>query len=149
MPARIRISRFRLAQLPRILAIENAAFPREAYNRQMFLELHRDCSPLFYIARYGHAIAGYMVTCTAGSHAEIVSIAVHPQFRQRGLGAALMRHTLRRLKPAGITQVDLMVRTTNAAAIAFYRRFGFRRARCVAGYYDDGADGILYRLRLH
>ena len=146
MAARIRVAPFRLAQLPRILAIEEAAFPGEAYDRQMFLDLHHKCGPLFYIAWRGRVIAGYMVTCIQHGQAEVVSIAVHPDCRGRGAGSALMRRTLRRLQKLGVTRVSLMVRATNIAAIDFYCRFQFRRVRRVPHYYDDGADGILYRL---
>lgn len=144
----VRISRFRLTQLGRILAIENAAFPDEAYSRQTFLELHRECGPLFYVAKWGRGIAGYMVTAAEQGRAEIVSIAVDPAARGRGVGTALMRRTLSRLRRLGIGRLDLMVRPTNAAAIRFYAGFGFRRVRRVAGYYDDGEDALVYRLEL-
>jgi ribosomal-protein-alanine N-acetyltransferase len=142
----IRVSRFRHIQLRRILAIEEAAFPGEAYSRRMFLDLECECGPLFYVARRGVRIVGYMVTCLERESAEIVSIAVHPEARGLGVGSALMRHTLSRLRRLGVSRLELMVRATNAAAIRFYRRFGFRRVRRVRGYYEDGGDGLCYRL---
>jgi ribosomal protein S18 acetylase RimI-like enzyme len=38
-----------------------------------------------------------------------------------------------------------MVRTDNAAAARFYRRFGFRRLGLEPRYYEDGADA--WRMR--
>jgi [ribosomal protein S18]-alanine N-acetyltransferase len=148
MPARIRVDRFRLTQLPRVLSVEGAAFPHEAYDRQIFLDLYQQCGGLFYVVRQGRPVVGYMVTCISRRGAEIVSIAVHPASRGHGAGAALMRQTLRRLKQLGIGLVTLMVRVSNASAIRFYCRFGFERVRRVPRYYGDGADGLLYRLRL-
>jgi [ribosomal protein S18]-alanine N-acetyltransferase len=144
----IRIEPFRWSQIRRILAIENAAFPREAYEKELFLELHRDCADLFFIAKQSGRIAGYIVTCTTRGGAEIISIAVDPLCRKRGLGAALMRHTLRKLRSRGIRTIRLMVRSTNAEGIRFYRSFGFLRERRVARYYEDGGEGIQMRLRL-
>jgi ribosomal-protein-alanine N-acetyltransferase len=148
MAARIRVARFGPTHLPRVLDIEKAVFPREAYDRQMFLDLHRKCGALFFIVRRGRAIAGYMVTCLHRGQAEIVSIAVHPGSRGTGAGTALMRYTLRRLRQLGVRCARLIVRTTNTVAVDFYRRFQFQRIRRVPRYYNDGADGILYRLRL-
>lgn len=144
----IRIEPFRRFQIRRILAIENAAFPREAYERELFLELHRDCADLFFVAKQSGRIAGYSVTCMARGGAEIISIAVDPLCRKRGIGAALMRHTLRKLRSRGIRNVRLMVRSTNTEGIRFYRRFGFLSERRVARYYEDGGEGIQMRLRL-
>ena len=77
------------------------------------------------------------------SNAEIVSLAVHPDFRQRGVAQALMRHTLRVLARGGIRRAELMVRPGNAAGRQLYRSFGFREVRRVSRYYENGGDGIL------
>ncbi len=144
MPA-IRIAAFRPAHLDRVLEIERACFGRLAYSRRLFMELHERCGPLFLVARRGSLLAGYAVACGDGGAAEIVSIAVDPRCRGRGVGRTLMGRLLELLAGAGIARVALMVRTDNSAAMRFYRRFGFRRARLVARYYEDGADGWLMR----
>jgi ribosomal protein S18 acetylase RimI-like enzyme len=35
-----------------------------------------------------------------------------------------------------------MVKVTNQRARDFYAKYGFRKLRRVAGYYEDGADGL-------
>lgn len=147
MPA-IRISRFRLSSLKRILEIETASFGRAAYPEELFLELFEQCPALFLTAKYGLRIAGYMITCTRGDTAEVVSLAVHPDYRRLGLATALMRYTLRALARSRIARVKLMVRRDNPAAISFYAGFGFRRVRTVPGYYEDGAAGLLMRKQI-
>lgn len=139
--ARIRVSRFRWWRLKRILEIERASFAHEAYTREMFLELYRECGDLFLVARRQRRIVGYMVTCARGGRAEIVSIAVEPESRQLGVGKALMQHTLARLQERGVARLYLMVRPANTAGISFYRSFGFVGAGRVAHYYEDGGDG--------
>ena len=79
----------------------------------------------------------------AARNAEIVSLAVHPDYRRRGLAAALLRRTLRALRDAGARRAELMVRTGNQAGARLYRTFGFRRVRTVRRYYEDGGDGFL------
>ncbi len=53
-----------------------------------------------------------------------------------------MDSTLRRLRRRGATRLRLMVKVTNQRALAFYLKYGFRKTRRVARYYEDGADGF-------
>jgi ribosomal protein S18 acetylase RimI-like enzyme len=52
-------------------------------------------------------------------------LAVAPRFRGRGLGRALVEHVERLLHERGCPKVNLQVRATNPAAVAFYRRLGY------------------------
>ena len=139
----IQIVPFRRRHLDRILRIERASFGPEAWPRALFLELYRDCRDLFFIAKLSGRIAGYIVTCVEGRTAEVASLAVHPDYRRRGVAAALIGITLRRLPAVGIRRAELMVRTGNAAGAGLYRSFGFRRVRTLRCYYEDGGDAFL------
>jgi [ribosomal protein S18]-alanine N-acetyltransferase len=136
---------FRLAHLGRIMEIECASFPDSAYSPAMFRGLHRNCPDLFLVARRSARIAGYMVSCTDSKRAEIVSVAVDPAERRAGVGAALMKRTLQKLKGSGTRIIELAVRPENTAALRFYRGFGFAVIRRVAGYYEDGGDALWMR----
>jgi len=126
-----------------VLRIERASFGTEAWPRKYFLELYRDYSEFFVVAKVGGRIAGYAVACAERRNAEIASLAVHPDYRRRGVADALMRHTLGALRAAGFGRVELMVRTGNTAGAQLYRALGFQRVRTVPGYYEDGGDGFL------
>jgi len=123
-----------------VLRIERASFGAQAWPRRLFLELYRDCPDLFLVAKLSRRIAGYMVTCVRERRAEIESVAVHPEWRRRGVAVALMSHTLRALKSGGVRQAELMVRTSNTAGAALYQQLGFRRTGTVRRYYEDGGD---------
>lgn len=144
----IQIVPFRRRQLDAILRIERASFAREAYSRAFFLELYRECGGLFFVAKRAGRIGAYMVTCVDHGVAEIVSVAVHPDHRRHGLARALIAHTFRALRARRIRRVELRVRVTNAAGLALYRSFGFRRAGLDLGYYEDGGDAVRMRLAL-
>jgi len=143
-----RIRRFRRSDLDRLMEIERAAFPKAAYPRDLFLELHRDCGSVFFVASRGASLAGYSVTCTRLPYAELISIAVDPRFRRGGVAQALLRRTISRLRRAGATRLSLMVRVRNAGALALYGSFGFRRTGKVARYYENGEDGVRMALVL-
>ena len=72
----------------------------------------------------------------------MVSVAVDPAWLGKGAASALMDSTLRRLRRRGVTRLGLMVKVTNVRALGFYKKYGFRKIRRVARYYEDGADGI-------
>ena len=139
----IQIVPFRPRHLDRILQIERASFGREAWPRKLFLEYYDDCRELFFVAKFATRVAGYIIGCIEARDAEIASLAIHPDYRRRGLAAALIGRVLRELRVAGVGRVTLMVRVGNMAGGRLYRSFGFRRVRTVRRYYEDGGDGIL------
>ncbi len=139
----IRIRRAGLDDLVRILEIERAGFGRHAWPRELFVEYMEDCGEVFLVAECGKRVAGYLIACLKGWRGELVSIAVDPAARRTGVGEALLRSALGRLRRRGAERVSLMVKVTNKGAAAFYLRFGFRHVRHVRGYYEDGRDGWL------
>jgi [ribosomal protein S18]-alanine N-acetyltransferase len=145
MATRFSIRLFRLSDMDRILQIEHASFGKDAYDRNLFAEYQHKCRGLFLVLEKGRNICGYMVTCVGGGaargRAELVSIAVDPPHRGKGIASALMDSTLRRLRRRKIGRFHLTVKVTNAAAIRFYKRYGFHKRRIVRAYYEDGADG--------
>lgn len=52
-------------------------------------------------------------------------VGTHPAFQKMGLGKAVMREGLRRMKAAGMTRASVGTGADNAAAIALYRSIGF------------------------
>lgn len=154
MPDSISVRRLRAVDLDRILHIENASFGADAYDRNLFAEFLDKCGDLFLVAARGARVCGYMITCVRGAArqgirtAEVVSVAIEPPERGRGLASALMESTLRRLRRRGVDRLTLMVRKTNLPALAFYAKYGFRRVRTVRGYYEDGEDALLMTLPL-
>ena len=132
--------------LRRILAIERSSFGPEAWDRALFEEFLASSPDVFIVAEARGRLLGYLIAIDGGSRVELASIATAPRERRSGIGKALMIHALRCLGRRRIKEWWLMVRTTNDAAIRFYRTFGFRRVRRVKRYYEDGADA--WRMRL-
>lgn len=144
----VRIRQFVPADLEPVLKLERATFGPGAFRREMFLELARRSSGLLLVAERGRTVAGYVAAFKSGARAEIVSIAVARRQRRSGIGALLLKQALRELARRGVRKAELMVRVDNLAAIRFYQRLGFHRAGRVAGYYEDGSDGLRMRRAL-
>ena len=148
MKSRVEIRPALRRDLRRILEIELASFGRDAWDRPVFEDALAHSPSLFVVARLSGRIAGYSITYIERGVAELVSIAVHPVYRRRAVGEALMNFTRREIGVLGVAAWRLMVRIDNERAIGFYRRFGFVRARTVRGYYGHGADAWRMELRL-
>ena len=140
MASHIEIRPFHPRDLDRILEIEQASFGPDAWDRELFLEYFRRRPELFLVARHGRRIGGYIITCTGPKEAELVSIAVDPRNRLRGLGRAMLDETLAQLRSRRISTWWLMVATSNTPAIRFYESYGFVRKRRTKRYYGPGRD---------
>jgi ribosomal-protein-alanine N-acetyltransferase len=148
LASRVEIRPFESRDLDRILEIEQASFGPEAWDRELFLEYFRRCPELFLVARHARRIGGYIITCTGPKEAELVSIAVDPRDRLRGLGQAMLDETLAQLRSHRVSTWWLMVATSNAPAIRFYERYGFVRKRRTKRYYGAGRDAWRMKFKL-
>jgi len=89
---------------------------------------------------------GFVMGRAVAGEAEVLTLAVHPAARRRGLGGALMAGLLARSQQLGAQAVFLEVAATNAAARGLYGRLGAQEAGLRRRYYPDGADAIVLRL---
>ena len=72
--------------------------------------------------------------------AHITTIAVHPAWRQRGLGRGLLVRMLGQARQAGALSSTLEVRAGNVAAVGLYERLGFVEVGLRRGYYRDNHE---------
>ena len=91
--------------------------------------------------RRGRRLAGFVLVRVVADEAEILTIAVRPGDRRRGLGRMLMEEALRRLHRAGASACFLEVDRGNAAAVALYRSLGYELAGERRSYYRSPAAG--------
>ncbi len=79
---------------------------------------------LFFV---GESTARLVATCMAGYEGHrgwINYLAVHPDFRRRGLARRIVEHAEACLRDVGCPKINLQVRSTNPDVIAFYERIG-------------------------
>ena len=76
--------------------------------------------------------------------ARLYSIAVVPQFAGRGVGAALIEAAETAAVARRCACMRLEVHQRNAAAIARYRKSGYRQFGRHAAYYEDGGDALRF-----
>ncbi|MEP1205749.1 MAG: ribosomal protein S18-alanine N-acetyltransferase [Rhizobiaceae bacterium] len=85
-------------------------------------------------------VLGFNIIRRAEDEAEILSIAVDPKGRGRGLGESLMREAILRLRADRVENLILEVDEANGAAVRLYQRLGFQTVGNRPGYYSPDGD---------
>ena len=73
----------------------------------------------------------------------IVTLDVHPDFRQRGIGQRLLERAEQRLQERGAERIILEVGVENDVALRFYKKVGYVTKRLLPRYYADRSDAYL------
>ncbi len=79
----------------------------------------------FLVATIDDRVVGSVMAGYEGHRGWLNYLAVDPALRGRGLGRALVAEAERLLGAAGCPKVNLQIRTSNSAVIAFYRGLGY------------------------
>ncbi len=88
----------------------------------------------------GAALSGFVLSRCVIDEAEVLTIAIAPESRCKGLARPLLAAHLDALTRKGARRVFLEVDEGNTAALALYRRFGFKQDGRREGYYSH-SDG--------
>lgn len=91
---------------------------------------------------------GFILVRVAAAEAEILTIAVAPDQRRSGQGAAMLSAATAAAQAAGAQRLFLEVSSENAAARVLYARHGFTQVGHRARYYGDGSDALVLALTL-
>jgi ribosomal-protein-alanine N-acetyltransferase len=122
-----------------ISLLEEASF-NDPYPSYFLSELARDNPETFLVLTLNDKIVGYGVVDHWEDHDHLISIAVRPDSRRKGLGEALLVELEKRLSKE--RPLRLEVRQSNLAAIQLYSKRGFTGTGVAEGYYGDGENAI-------
>ena len=147
-----RLRDFRPEDLDKVVYINRACLP-ENYSRSFFISVHKSYPDLFLVAEHDGEIVGYIMCRIERSlwglkppRGHVISIAVLPGHRRKGIATALLREALSRMSERyGATECYLEVRVSNTPAISLYEKLGFRRTEVVPHYYADGENAYIMR----
>jgi len=117
-----------------IAALHGASFQR-GWSEHEVEGLLTERNVVAHRARAGKKLAGFILSRIAADEAEILSVAVDPGFRGRGLARRLLDLHLGRLAGYGVRSVFLEVGETNRPAAKLYARAGFREVSRRPNYY--------------
>jgi len=157
MQQTFKLRKFVPGDLQDVMRINRVCLP-ENYTDFFFMDLHQRFPETFIVAEENMEIAGYIMSrIEVGlsnygfgglvKKGHVVSIAVMPQYRRKGVARALINKALEGMQYYKAKQCFLEVRVTNDAAISLYKKLGFEITRTINGYYSDGEDAYVMTKR--
>ena len=96
-----------------------------------------------WVAEEAGMVSGFLIARQVVSDIEILNLAVRPEARRRGIGAALLAEAIDWGRSFRAEKALLEVRSSNAPALQFYERHHFQATGRRPGYYTAPADDAL------
>jgi ribosomal-protein-alanine N-acetyltransferase len=111
-------------------------------------ELTTDYS-FWLVAEDDGTVVGYIGSQIAFPEADVMNVAVRPEYRRRGVGQILVEALSTHLRNIDCESLTLEVRASNAPAIALYEKLGFAQVGRRPGYYrNPKEDALILRKEL-
>ena len=130
------------ADLPDVAQIDALSFhqpwPPAAFDVEL-INANARC----WVAEVEGRVTAALVIWRVLDEAHIATIAVHPDFRQRGIGKTLLRVGMQSAFAEGARIYHLEVRAGNLAAQKMYTEFGYEIVGRRAKYYKDNSEDAL------
>lgn len=152
------LRKFTMNDLGSVTRINQVCLP-ENYTDFFFADLYRRFPETFIVAEANGEIVGYiMCRIEVGlsnlrlpglvKKGHVVSVAVIPEHRRKGVGGALVTKAMEGMQMYGAKQCYLEVRVTNEEAIGLYKKLGLEVTRSIRSYYADGEDACVMSTKL-
>jgi ribosomal protein S18 acetylase RimI-like enzyme len=146
----LRVRKAERADLGALLELEQRVFATDRLSRRSLRRFLTAAGAEVIVAEEAGRLLGTAIVLFRPRSviARLYSIAVAPEMNGRGLAAMLLAEAEAAALAHGCRAVRLEVHQTNEAAIARYRKSGYRQFARRAAYYEDGGDALLFEKRL-
>jgi ribosomal-protein-alanine N-acetyltransferase len=124
--------------MPSVLAIESQSF-EYSWTEDDFIRCLRQRNCIGMVAEVGDDVAGFMVYELHQKSMKLLNFAVHPSYRRRGVGRALVQKLIGYCGQQR-KRIFFEVRETNLQAQLFFRAFGFRAISVLNDFYEDSDE---------
>lgn len=132
----------RAEHVPQVAALERCCFSDPWSENSVASELTNPLS-LWLVALDGETVAGYVGSQTVLDQADILNVAVSPDYRRRGIAGALLESLRIRLEEKDVCQLTLEVRVSNEPAIRLYENLGYVQVGLRRNYYFKPKEDAL------
>ena len=145
---RTRIVPMNADHLDELERLERICFSRPWSKRMLAEELDNACAA-FLVAEDADSgkVLGYAGVLVMADEGDITNVAVFPEYRRHGIGAAIIEVFMNFARGNDLAFLTLEVRPSNTAAIALYEGFGFEEVGRRKNYYDLPKEDALLLTR--
>ena len=144
------------SDLPSVVEINIASLP-EHYSDYFFESILKELPESFIVAETNQKVMGYIMCKIEFGFSNfrklgfvkkghVVSVAVLPEHRGKGIGRSLMLEAINGLAFRKSDEIYLEVRVSNDLAVRMYQSLGFLIKSRLRSYYRDGEDAYLMAL---
>lgn len=98
---------------------------------------------LWIVAVDSGRLVGYVGSQSVLGWADMMNLAVDPQYRKQGIGRRLIEELIDRLKENDVSCLTLEVRVSNIPAVSLYHSMGFVEVGRRPGYYHHPKEDAL------
>lgn len=120
-----------------VLEIENLSFPTPWTKLALVQEVTENLLANYRVVLLKNRVIAYGGMWLIIDEAHITNIAVHPEFRRKGVGEILLQCLIKEAEKKGIYNLTLEVRPSNLGAIRLYEKYDFEVLGRRKGYYQD------------
>lgn len=133
---KIEISKLTHDDLDGIYEVEKDAFPIP-WPISSFEEELKNILATYLVAKIDNKIVGYIGMWFVMDECHITNIAVHSEYRKKGIASTLINEMLKLCVEHETTYIMLEVRASNIPAQNLYSKFGFTEEVVRKGYYKN------------
>jgi len=139
----VRIRKAEGSDLPAIMALEEGSFGPRRWDEAFVRERMSEENVLTLVAEEEQIVAYIMFSISRTYEtAEILSLAVTPSLRRRGIARTLMAR-VESMAEKDAQTVSLCVRPDNVGGVNLYLSLGYKVLALCSGYYEDGSDAYM------
>jgi len=137
----IEISRMTESDIPTAAEISRRNSP-DPWTESTFVSFFGKSLTAFLVAKEDGKLCGFLIGSMIGEYKSVEILAVDLPYRRKGAATMLM-NSFAKLSPN--LPISLEVRKHNAAAVAFYEKYGFTKCAVRKKMYNDPPDdGLVY-----
>ena len=125
-----------------VAALEAVCFSDPWSENSLASELRNPLS-LWLVALEGERVVGYIGSQTVLGETDMMNVAVHPDFRRKGIARKLIAALVKQLKKQDSWCLTLEVRASNAPAISLYEKLDFAQIGRRKNYYRNPKEDAL------
>ncbi len=138
--------------IPVLASYEKELFPYSPWSTAQFKEEFAGipATRFMSVAEIDNQIVGYcgVFLPAPGVEADVLTVAVLPDFRRQGIAREFMRQIGEWAKDRGASALMLEVEKSNSAAIELYKSLGYMQISVRMDYYGPGQDAFVMRKEL-
>ena len=130
------------AHVAQVAELEKLCFSDPWSEKSVASELKNPLS-LWLVALDDATVVGYVGSQSVEGEADMMNVAVHPNYRRKGIARQLVTGLVNALGEKDVHSLALEVRASNAPAITLYEQLGFQQVGRRPNYYRDPKEDAL------